>query len=235
MRYRKKKPFYEVAGKGWPKSGQDRTLGKAGSEESGKSAPSQPGPTGFGRWPRKPRLVQLNGGRVEISVPYQLAIAVVLGIVLLALVCYRLGQFSNSANQKAPQVKPAQPKAAGSGTVKMSATVQKTAPEAVAKSEPVKSKGDNRIVIQTYQRRADLEPVKNYFAGFGIETEIIRIDNWYYLVTKEKYENPEKPGTDGYAIKQKIIALGANYRAPAGYESFGKKPFHDLYGMKFED
>jgi hypothetical protein len=77
--------------------------------------------------------------------------------------------------------------------------------------------------------------VKDYFAGFGIETEVRHINNWYYLVTKDKYDNPEKPGTDGYAAKQKIIELGADYKAPAGYGTFGPKPFHDAYGMRFED
>jgi hypothetical protein len=80
-----------------------------------------------------------------------------------------------------------------------------------------------------------LEPVKEHFAQFGIETEIKRIDEWYYLVTKDKYDNPQKPGTDGYLARQRIIELGAQYKAPPGYETFGKEPFHDAYGMKFDD
>jgi len=128
---------------------------------------------------------------------------------------------------------------AAAATPQTPAPVERVAPAPAAvsavKVEPVKQKGNNRIVIQTYQLRADLEPVKQFFAQFGIETEIIKINDWYYLVTKDKYENPEKPGTDGYLAKQKIIELGTKYKAPQGYETFGKKPFYDAYGMNFDN
>ena len=104
------------------------------------------------------------------------------------------------------------------------------------KTELAESKGNNRIVIQEYQVRAHLEPVQQYFAQFGIETEIIPIDNQWFLVTKAKYEeNPKRPGTDGYLAKQKIIEFGAQYKAPQGYETFAPHFFKDAYGMKFDD
>jgi hypothetical protein len=57
-------------------------------------------------------------------------------------------------------------------------------------------------------------------------------------VTKNGYDNPDKPGTDGYLAKQKIIELGAGYKPPTGYETFrradGTGPFNDAFGMKFE-
>ena len=67
------------------------------------------------------------------------------------------------------------------------------------------------------------------------ETEIKKVGDWYYLVTKHRYEKPDRAGTDGYLAKQEIIKLGAKYKAPAGYESFGREPFHDAYGKKFDD
>jgi hypothetical protein len=36
-------------------------------------------------------------------------------------------------------------------------------------------------------------------------------------------------------MKQRIVELGATYVAPEGYESFGKQPFHDAYGRKFDE
>jgi hypothetical protein len=35
-------------------------------------------------------------------------------------------------------------------------------------------------------------------------------------------------------MKKKIISVGANYKPPAGsgFESFGTKPFQDVYAMK---
>jgi hypothetical protein len=86
-----------------------------------------------------------------------------------------------------------------------------------------------------YQVRTHLEPVQEYFDKMGVATEIIEKNNWYYLVTKNGYDNPDKPGTDGFLAKQKIIELGAGYKAPAGKETFGPKPFKDAFGMRFEE
>ena len=76
--------------------------------------------------------------------------------------------------------------------------------------------------------------MKKYFSENGIETEIRKVGNWYYLISAEKYDNPEKAGTDGFAAKQRIVELGAKYKSPPGYGSFGTKPFSDAYGMKLD-
>jgi len=31
------------------------------------------------------------------------------------------------------------------------------------------------------------------------------------------------------------VKIGADYKAPQGFGSFGTKPFHDAYGMKFDN
>ncbi len=248
-RNREKKALYEVIGKTWPKPRSNRTLEQLHPEKTDKdkqSAPKFPlrAPARSARWLNRPRIVQFNAGRIEISIPYQLAIAVLLGLVLLVLVVFRLGQITYLSSQKvtgsAAKVLESAQKAAPKVTVgapqRVAPAEEKTlVPQFTRKVESVKPKGNNRIVIQTYQLRADLEPVKQYFAQFGIETEIIKIGGWYHLVTKDKYENPEKPGTDGYFAKQKIIELGAKYKAPPGYETFGSKPFHDAYGKRFDE
>jgi hypothetical protein len=248
---REKKALYEVMSKlTWPKPRYDKDLEPLHSEKTDedKKTPGRfsiPLRKSAASWPNRPRIVQLNAGRIEISMPYQLAIALLLGLVVLVLIAFRLGQISYRGGQKIT-----------GPAAKMPASVQKAAPQATAVATPqeaapaeeempappviqelelVKPKGDNRIVIQSYRLRADLEPVKQYFAGFDIETEIIKIGDWYYLVTKDKYENPGRPGTDGYLARQKIIELGAKYKAPPGSESFGTKPFSDAYGKKFEE
>ena len=235
VRRRGKKALYEVMGKTLSKPSPDKNLGqtydqRVGGDESGAKIPA-----GIAKWPKKPKIVQLNVDRINISVPYQLAIAIILGLILLVLVVFRLGQLSRMGEEE--------PTGTESGIVKTPEAVavapKRSEPaaggEAAGKPRPIVSKGNNRIVIQTYLIRAHLEPVRQYFAQFGIETEIRKIDDWYYLVTKEKYENPEKPGTDGYIVKQRIIELGAKYKAPQGYESFGSRPFYDAYGKRFDD
>jgi hypothetical protein len=259
---REKKALYEVMSKAtWPKPRYDKALEPLHPEASGedKQTPARisiPLHKRAANWFNRPRIMQFNAGRIEISMPYQLAIALLLGLVLLVLVVFRLGQITYRSSQKVTgpvakmpaSVRKAAPlvttehAAAGKVTAvapQKAVPAEEETPVApvIQKVEPVavKPKGDNRIVIQSYQLRADLEPVKQYFAGFGIETEIIKIDAWYYLVTKDKYENPEKPGTDGYLAKQKIIELGAKYKAPPGSEAFGSQPFRDAYGKKFDE
>jgi hypothetical protein len=221
----------------WPKQRYDKTVEPLHPEKSDKEKQTTIKflPRIYGRaakWLNRPRIVQFNNDRIEISLPYQFAIVLILGLILLLLIAFWLGQITYRSSQKT-----------AIPTSKASVSIQKTVPAeekapllaSTQKVETAKSKGDNRIVIQTYQLRADLEPVKQYFAQLGIETEIIKISDWYYLVTKDKYENPAKAGTDGYIAKQKIIELGAKYKAPQGYESFGDKPFSDAYGMKFNE
>ncbi len=243
-RNRKKKSLYEVIGKACAKPSYPKTLEQLYPEKSGKDKPIAAKSAievseRAAQWPRRPKIVQFNAGRIEISMPYQLAIALLLGAVLLILVVFRLGQITYPGDQKITNSVTKMPgsvqKVTGQAAVSVPAEKIVVAPASAEKAEPVKSKGNNRIVIQTYQLRTHLEPVRRYFVQFGIETEIRKIGDWYYLVTTAKYENPEKPGTDGYFAKQKIIELGTKYKAPPGYETFGSKPFYDAYGKKFDD
>jgi hypothetical protein len=234
---REKKALYEVMSKvTWPKPHADKALEPPLQQQPTEEPRRDEHPVAKlaapakARWLNRPRMVQYNAGRIEISIPYQLAIALLLGLIVLVLIAFKLGLYSKEvAGPGAKNTAAGAPRAAAS-------VGEKTpAPPVVQKVELAKPKGDNRVVIQSYQFRADLEPVKQYFAQFGIETEIIKIDAWYYLVTKDKYENPGKPGTDGYLAKQRIVELGAKYKAPAGYETFGSTPFSDAYGKKFEE
>lgn len=230
VRNPKRKALYEVIGKPKVKSSYSKNLeqmpvGKSGSSE----LDSVQMPERAAWWPQRPRMIQYNGGRIEISIPYQIIIAVLLGVVLLVLAVFRLGQlYENKASN---------PAIVDSGS---SPTVIEQVAKPVKKAEtrvvgPVSATGNNRIVIQTWQIRSQLEPVKQFFFVHGIETEIRKISDMYYLITKDKYFNPQKRGTDGYKAKQKIIELGSGYKAPVGYGSFGVKPFHDAYGMRFDD
>lgn len=99
---------------------------------------------------------------------------------------------------------------------------------------PVPAKtGDNVIVIQgiATSREAELKPVQEFFARNGIATEIIRRNNYSLLATAQRFENPDRPGTDGYEMKQKIRQLGKQYVTQTGDTKFGVEPFKDAYGM----
>lgn len=92
--------------------------------------------------------------------------------------------------------------------------------------------GDHVIVIMTYRLREDLEPVRDYFASNGIVTNIDKQGGYYYLLTAERFKSPKQKGSDGFYALEKIKKIGADYRAPSGYETFGAEPFQDAYGMK---
>jgi hypothetical protein len=236
----KKKALYEVIGRAGSKPGYEQlhTNGTAGDNSS-----TNPGlPPNVVRWVRKSRIVQFNAGRIEFSIPYQVGIAIALAVLLAAVVLFRLGQRAGSnvapaVNVAKPAVvKPAaKPVAQDAPIVKQQVTQDAPTPTPPPAAVVPASTGKNRIVLKIYQVQSHLEPAKEYFDKIGVATEIIEKGNWYYLVTKNKYDNPEKAGTDGYQAKQKIIELGAGYKAPVGFETFGPKPFSDAFGMRFDE
>lgn len=237
-RNRKKMSLYEVIRRTQLKPSVDKSSDQSQQVEADKDKPSAMSLTG---WPRRPRIVQFNAGRIEFSLPYQIAIAILLGIVLMILLVYRLGQASERATTKLAEKTPnsirheAEPTIAE--PVRTTDVAEKSTPAAsspVVKAVPM-FKGNNRIVITQYPQRTDLVPVQKYFAQKGIETEIVKIDDAYFLRTVDKYETPGRFGTDGYYARQRIIECGAEYKAPQGYETFGSKPFQDAYGRRFDD
>jgi hypothetical protein len=227
-RRRQKKALYEVIHKTWPNAGQGKAPEQVRPEKPDKSQ-SPPGrrttapPKTAASWPMRPKMFQLNAGRIEISIPYQLAVALVLGLVLLLLVAYQLGQRSERRA------------AAVGGVVPMPPREGNLAGMPRRMGEPAAARGKNRIVIQTYHRREDLEPVREHFLRWGIETRIVQVGNRSCLVTEQMYENPDRDGTDGWVAKQQIVEVGAKYKAPAGYEPFGAQSFKEPYGMLFDD
>jgi hypothetical protein len=199
-------------------------------------------PKSVAKWWRKPRIVQLNAGRIEFSMPYQIAVVLVLVFVFVILAAYRLGQSSYPAGpQQADQPDAAAQKMDDESPVEraMSNIPQPSAPaeNATAKTEvaePVKPMGNNVIVLVVYDSLPDLAPVQAHFSEHGIETEIVTEGGRYFLQTKQRYDNPATAGTDGYRAKQKITEVGAKYKgkAPAGYETFAPNYFSDAYGKK---
>ena len=246
VRYRRKKALYEVIGKTHLKPRYDKALEQLHPEEADEDRPitedSDTQAAEAPAWPRKPRIVQFNAGRFEISIPYQLAIALFLGLILLVLVAFRLGQFTHLSSEKsidsAGQISGGTQREAGRLTAGLQtpATAERTTPPVQPAEEigSAKPKGDHRIVIKQYNTEKHLKPVQEYFAAHGIETVIEKRGSSFFLLSKNTYENPQRSGTDGYAARQKIIKVGAEYKAPAGYESFAPNLFNDAYGERIK-
>ena len=238
-RNRGKKSLYEVMGKNWPKPKYDKSLRKLHPDKVEEEEPKivksspPPAPGRAAHWPRKPKMVQFNAGRIEISLPYTIAITLALGIILVVLVIFRLDEIRSLGRNTAGTVLEGLRKTVGAEN-ENPAPIE-SIPPVTGENEIVSATGNNRIVIQTYDNRADLELVQDHFAVGGIETEIRKIGTMLYLVTVNKYDNPSRPGTDGYIAKQQIISWGARYKAPQGFETFAPRLFSDAFGKKFDD
>ena len=235
--------LYEVIGKAELKSSQDKELSRLRSRVSDTRPPvdsklrradvssvSEVKP-----WPNRLKWLRFYSNRIEFSLSWQVAVIAVLTIFAIFLVFFRLGRMTAGANVEKVSKIALKPEIA-SRTVAAAVVDRAEAKAFTRPSAPkmVVPMGENVIVIASYSLASHLEPVKNYFAGFGIETEIIRQDGRYLLITQQRYDNPEKAGTDGYKAKQKIIEIGASYKLPkgSGFESFAPKLFSDAYGMK---
>jgi hypothetical protein len=185
-------------------------------------------------WSTRPKAVRLYPDRIELCFSWQVMVIGLLVLVTMFMVFFRLGQTYSlkktavkkplSSTISAEKIMP-QPKAVETAVAE---NAEKKLPKMV---EPM---GDHIIVIASYDLASHLEPVKQYFAGFGIATEIIKKDSHWLLVTQERFDNPQKAGTNGFEMKKKIMSIGAQYKPPDGarFETFGTKPFQDVYGMK---
>ena len=251
-RKRGKKALYEVMSKARNKPGYGRTLDKMRPKKpvpkkdepvtNQKSAADVETSKAAAKWWRKPRIVQFNVGRIEFSMPYQLAVALVLGFVLLVLAAYRLGQYYYPTDQRTIGPAEKMPQINRENLIEQELTNIKEPPKPIEDStlldikelEPVKPKatGNNVIVLVEFGAHADLVPVREHFAEYGIEIEIVMGNGRYFLQTKNRYDNPGTRGTDGYKARQEIIKVGAKYKAPPNYETFAAKLFSDAYGKK---
>ena len=244
-RNRSKKALYEVMSKARVKPEQGKivehlrpTTDEDAPAIKQKSAAGVPNTAA--KWWRKPRIVQLNAGRIEFSMPYQVAVVLLLVFIFVILAAYRLGQSSYPAERQGTgQPGPAVQEMDNEGPVEraMSDIMQPSAPpeNATAKTEVAESAkpaGNNVIVLVEYNSMPDLAPVQAHFSEYGIETEIKLERGSYFLQTKQRYDNPATPGTDGYKAKQRITEVGKEYKAPAGYETFSRFLFSDAYGKK---
>jgi hypothetical protein len=248
--HRGKKALYEVMSKARSKPGYGRMLSQPPAKKTVEEEPAAQQKAAAAtqkaaaKWWRKPRIVQLNAGRIEFSVPYQVAVAAGLVLVLVLLASYRLGQRSSAGGappgpgqpgSQTPQVQKEAPTRPAASDVPRPAppSIVPPKPERV---EPVKPTGRNVIVLVQHDAMADLGPVLAHFAEYGIETEIVTENGQYFLQTKQRYQNTTTPGSDGYKAIEKIKEVGAKYKgkAPPGYEPFAPHYFSDAYGKKVE-
>ncbi len=251
-RDRGRKALYEVMSQTRQKTGNSDTIERLHPQKIAQDKPVSEQNTVVNEpkttipWWKKPRIVQFNSGRIELSVPYQIAVVVAMGLVLVLLLTFRLGQYSapTPPKQATPQRIPGNAStnpAARTGTNTNTGSSGGTTPTRTtvtpaggSSASAADSAGKNVLVLARYRAKADLEAARLYFEKNGVSTEIVqKNDNMYYLRTTARFvEDPGNPGTAGYELKMKIKDLGKKYKAPSGYESFAPNYFGDAYGEK---
>ena len=209
-RNRGKKALYEVMSKSRIKPGSGKHIEQLRPKQSdeiepqAEEKPVEEKSRASSQWWAKPRIVQFNLGRFEFSLPYQVVIAIVLGLILLALIAYRLGQLSMDNRQTAGQVEVIRNSAQVNTKIETNAGTMQPAestPAGSQESSPVtaaKSTGNNVIVLAEYGAKADLVPVQKHFAEHGMGTEIVIENGRYYLQTVGTYDNFTTAGMNGY-------------------------------------
>jgi hypothetical protein len=252
-RNRGKKALYEVMSKARVKPEHGTIVEHPRPKKPVEEAPAarhkeSAGPAkSTAKWRKKPRIVQFNAGRIEFSMPYQIAVVLLLVFIFLIVASYRLGQSVNQTGNRQPdtatlgmrqpetstnQTDNAKPTERATGNVSPPSAPPENVTANTEVGEPAESTGSNVIVLVEYDRLADLIPVQAHFAEYGIELEIVPENGRYFLQTKQRYDNPATPGTDGYKAKQRIAEVGKEYKARAGYETFAPHYFSDAYGKK---
>jgi hypothetical protein len=93
---RGQKALYEVLTKGTVKSSSDKTIEPLHSQQKNIWQRNET-ETDFVKsrrfeWPLKAKLSQFFKGKLDFSLPYTIVSAVVLFVVLLMIVCFKLGQ-----------------------------------------------------------------------------------------------------------------------------------------------
>lgn len=241
--------LYEVIKQKYGKLPVSKKLGRSNSAESRESGYSEETAEASSAkqekgtvkvWPVSQTFGPLARKR-GLSIRYPIAGLLALAVVLGVLGAFKLRQLYGPKEKQLPTPKVR----AGENYVDSSvlsrqkvstdlaATDEESAPARGAVGEELlRPAGDHVIVIATYKQNEDLVPVKEYFDQNGIETDIQERGDYYFLVTKDKFQSPRRAGTDGNTALQRIRRVGADYKAPQGYESFAPNLFQDAYGMK---
>ena len=198
----------------------------------------------------KSKLAGLWSRRIALSLPYPVAVFLVIAVAAVLVAAVRFGQLKYDAGWLFFEpVAVSEPASDGLLDIKdlIDTTVVspiKDGSTAVTYDEIVGNdkiegtrvivpQGNNVIVIQEYKFSRDLEPVKKHFQANGIETEILERGEYFFLVTKARFHGVGS-GSDGEPVLKKIVEIGATYKAPQGYDSFRTKLFRDAYGRKIE-
>jgi hypothetical protein len=172
----------------------------------------------------RPKAVQFNDGRIEVSLPYQFGIIIGLGLILVVMVGFwfgRQGQVGRvdeqsrydrtlSAQRADLGNTPVQSVVPGADASVPDASTEtapaaaddaplETASAAPGTTAPVRT-GDNTIVLARHSDKAQLEPVQKYFRDHGIETRILEYEWLRSIFKRYGLDVGRLPKGDGFML-----------------------------------
>lgn len=172
-------------------------------------------PTPVQTW--RPRPVQFNEGRIEVSIPYHIGAIAALVFLVVVLVAYRLGQAGNGpavdnaggqaqAGVTASGTTPSQrvqtpPQNTATPTVAQTPVDTSPAPVDVRQdAPPTRRQGDHCIVLAQYRTKEDFEPVVQHFAEHGIRLVSLPINLMRRVFVEQGLNPGVLPSGDGFLL-----------------------------------
>lgn len=183
----------------------------------------------------RPRPVQLNEGRIEISVPYYVGVIAGLVILVVVLTAYRIGQGRSNGQVADAAGKQVQPGTDGSGarpnppmgTSPQNTTATDTgrpqsnpgSPTATRQGAAVAaSQGDHWLVLATSKQESDFEPVVRHFAEHGIKLGVVSFSALREHLTKVGLNPGVVPSGDGFLLVTYDALENPNVPGTDGYK-----------------
>jgi hypothetical protein len=239
-RKRGQKALYEAIGRANSSASQSDTF-EGVSEQSATSYPVKQE-----RIDWKPKVVQFNYERIELTLPYTWASGIVLLVVMVVLVAFRLGQLSSAGrpvvslavfdgNESTPTLEETDTLIGSDGGLDIASEKES---EVVITDPHIEMPVEfgNAILIQAYHQKKDLVPVQKYFRKYNIDTELVKIDKTFYLATSERFTKFRNvPENRIYTVIKRIADIGKGYKATPPLDSFAPHRFSDAYPITFDE
>ncbi len=185
----------------------------------------------------RPKAVQFNDGRIEVSLPYQIGIIIGMGLILLVMMGFWFGrrsvarideqsryesrQVATRAGIEKPSA-PATPQEAqptdeqpSRASAEPAAAPKRT--ETAPNNAPVQT-GDNLIVLARHTDEKQLVPAREYFNEHGIATQIVSYAQVRAVFEQYGLNLKRVPKGDGYMLVTRNLYENPGREGTDGYE-----------------
>lgn len=185
----------------------------------------------------RPKAVQFNDGRFEVSLPYQIGIIIGMGLLLLLMMGFWFGRRSvaridersryekqsvaTKAGVEEPGAQPAQqepePAVEQPGRSAAEPPVEPKRTEPAPSTVPVRT-GDNLIVLARHTDDKQLEPAQTYFNEHGIQTQIVSYAQVRAVFEQYGLNLDRLPKGDGFMLVTRDLYENPGRKGTNGYE-----------------